>query len=182
MAAVHAHDPNFHTICGIEECPRTYTNFFSFKKHLYRKHRDTLCLMSLPEEQTILDVTVDDYSDDTASPIVTEENERKQSAMFILKAKTIHKVSQLALNGLLDDISTMLTSKIENLQEGIQKFTSSMSKECQESIREMFKVSSPFMGLETQHFQEQYFVDKLGLLVCSLAISFLCQLIRSSTI
>ena len=41
MAAVNAHDPNFHICCGIG-CDRTYTNFYLFKKHLYRRHHESL--------------------------------------------------------------------------------------------------------------------------------------------
>ena len=33
---VHAHDPNFNVVCGIEGCSRNYDNFQSYKRHLYR--------------------------------------------------------------------------------------------------------------------------------------------------
>ena len=28
--------------CGIDYCPQTYTNYKSFRSHVYRKHRDSL--------------------------------------------------------------------------------------------------------------------------------------------
>ena len=39
MASVHAYDPRFFVLCGVDGCTRTYRNFYSFKKHMYRKHR-----------------------------------------------------------------------------------------------------------------------------------------------
>ena len=49
MAAVHAHDPAFHVVCGIAGCARSFTNFYSFKKHLYRKHQDYLDISEVME-------------------------------------------------------------------------------------------------------------------------------------
>ena len=36
---VHAHDPNFNVVCGIEGCTRSYINFMSYRRHLYREHK-----------------------------------------------------------------------------------------------------------------------------------------------
>lgn len=30
MAIIHAHDSNFFIRCGLNDCPRNYTNFYSF--------------------------------------------------------------------------------------------------------------------------------------------------------
>ena len=51
MAAVHSCEPGVHIIFGIEGCSANYTNFFSFKKHVYRKHRpcvDTTLSVPIP--------------------------------------------------------------------------------------------------------------------------------------
>ena len=42
IGAVHSHEANFHIKCDIQGCVRTYTNFFSFKNHVYRNHKDAL--------------------------------------------------------------------------------------------------------------------------------------------
>ena len=49
----HRYDPGLRIRCGIKSCPETYTNFESFRSHVYRKHRDELHLnprASLPED------------------------------------------------------------------------------------------------------------------------------------
>ena len=42
IGTIHSCEPNFSITCGVHSCPRRYSNFFSFKKHLYRKHRAEL--------------------------------------------------------------------------------------------------------------------------------------------
>lgn len=43
VGLVHAHEPSFSITCGISECQSTFSQFQSFRKHVYRKHR---CLVS----------------------------------------------------------------------------------------------------------------------------------------
>ena len=38
IGAVHAHHPGFRVVCGINGCPRTYTNYYSYRKHIWPKH------------------------------------------------------------------------------------------------------------------------------------------------
>ena len=42
MGEIHRYDPNLRIRCGIDCCPQSYTNFNSFRSHVYRKHRDVL--------------------------------------------------------------------------------------------------------------------------------------------
>ncbi|XP_049519397.1 uncharacterized protein LOC125943886 [Dermacentor silvarum] len=39
---VHSAEPNFNVYCGIEGCANKYTNFNSYRSHLYRHHRNLL--------------------------------------------------------------------------------------------------------------------------------------------
>lgn len=39
---IHKHDPGFQIQCGLEQCPKTYKNYDSFRSHVYRKHRSVL--------------------------------------------------------------------------------------------------------------------------------------------
>ena len=42
LGAVHSHDPNFLITCGVCGCVRTYKNYHSFRKHLWRDHREKI--------------------------------------------------------------------------------------------------------------------------------------------
>ena len=118
MAAVHAHDPIFHIYCGIGGCARTYTNFYSFKKHLYRRHRESL-EMAGPFTTTSenpsthtggvgTDETLWDAGDSDVQPELeqgsntfTRFQQKKQMALFLLKTKEVRKFSKLLWRGSL---------------------------------------------------------------------------------
>ena len=36
----------FYVRCQVQDCPYTYTNYHSYKKHFYKKHRDVLGVLS----------------------------------------------------------------------------------------------------------------------------------------
>ena len=39
---IHSHEPNFTVVCGINGCVRSYHQFSSYKKHLYRNDPEVL--------------------------------------------------------------------------------------------------------------------------------------------
>lgn len=62
MGTVHAHDPTLSVRCFVGDCPRVYTNYHSYKKHVYKKHREVLDGLPLQS------------SDDGTSHLVDTEN------------------------------------------------------------------------------------------------------------
>ena len=66
MAAAHTHDPCFFICCRIEKCSRTYYNFYSFKKHVYRKHHENL---EMNVTVTNEDGTTSEYAADEDSEV-----------------------------------------------------------------------------------------------------------------
>ena len=42
LVRYHTSNPNFHGLCGINGCSKTYRNCISFKNHIKRKHADLL--------------------------------------------------------------------------------------------------------------------------------------------
>ncbi|KAH7954539.1 hypothetical protein HPB49_019568 [Dermacentor silvarum] len=49
----HRHEYNFSVTCGVKGCPATYRNFESYRKHLYRQHRNYMELGSAAQVQNI---------------------------------------------------------------------------------------------------------------------------------
>ena len=39
IGRIHRSEPNFHVVCGIEGCSKTFKKFLSFNNHLIRKHK-----------------------------------------------------------------------------------------------------------------------------------------------
>ena len=91
IGSIHAHEHSFHITCGVQGCPRSYSNYHSYKKHMYKKHRDVLELDSddngdrplQPMETCSLEL----YESDTdAAPqsVYSHDDEKRSSALFLM--------------------------------------------------------------------------------------------------
>ena len=99
IRAVHSHDPNFKICCGIS---RIYRNFHSFRRHFYRKHiEDEKFEFESPVQE---DVTFSSLNFDDVD--ISDDN---------LLQPEIYKISQLSLNGLLEDMTMLFQQHIKQL-------------------------------------------------------------------
>ena len=100
MGTVHAHDPTFSVRCSVGDCPRMYRNYHSYKKHVYKKHREVLDGLTLQSRDDSVSPLVD--AENTSPTFYSSEDEicdipnasKASAALFILKLKHVHKVSQ----------------------------------------------------------------------------------------
>lgn len=174
MAAVHAFDPRFSVCCSVDGCSRTYTNFYSFKKHLYRRHRARLDA-AVPHSgaATVNEDSV--FNADCPVSLVEEEvpeklskfEHMKQMALFLLKTKEVSKVSQVALDSLLADFSLLLQRTVEQLHHDVKGCLAAKGL-CIEGLENVFKeetLINPFSQLSTKCLQETFYRDHLHLLV-----------------
>ena len=170
LGTVHAHDAGFHVMCASPDCPQTYNNFHSYKMHLYRKHREIL-LDSVqhadgeddddPAGDTSRDVGSPHLSNNAIAPAVINTRKR-EAALFTLKAKHIHKISQRSLNGVLCDFTTMLQSTVDHLEAEVVAVirTGSVNHQMMQQVHTIFNspvVSDPFAGLTTEYFYNEEF-------------------------
>ena len=180
MGNIHSHESNFFVKCGINSCTRSYTKFYSFKKHLYRKHRRELGCSALSRsiEPRIEDEEIyhyNDYDNETVSPEseceTTEYHNKTAAALFLLKTKEIHKVSQTALDGIIQDISSFIEVITKSMERDIRHcLENNSSISVDSSLSDVFlKYTSlnPFQGLHSKYLQEKYYHDFFGLLVCA---------------
>ena len=89
IGAVHAHEANFQVICGVQGCPRSYSNYHSYKKYMYQKHRDVLEVVNgssaqggegeLTENELAFDGTTDLAL--TSQQAVLQHDDTKPSAL-----------------------------------------------------------------------------------------------------
>ena len=111
IGAVYAHDPNLYIRCGINGCSRVYTVFHSFRRHFYHKHRHVETLGTLGNLSITDEAHFDnDYTEESSVALMSEPSPmdmKRQAALFLLKAKEIHKVSESALDGLIPDLTIL---------------------------------------------------------------------------
>ena len=91
---------------------------------------------------------------------------KKQSALFHLKAKEIHKISQTALDGLIADLTISFNQYYHS--ELKCKFPDLVNEsESQEDFK-------PFQGLYSKYLQEKYFKETFHIVVC-LVLDMTCM-------
>ena len=113
----HSHDPNFLITCGRPGCCKAYKQFSSFKSHIYRNHPELLEETDQANDDDIISDNSDcpcpsadslssmdeSESDDEANEEKMRENMALRNvALFLLKTRECNKLSQTAMNNLMD--------------------------------------------------------------------------------
>ena len=184
VGLVHAHDPHFHVVCGMEGCCRSYSNFLSYKKHLYRKHRMYLdhssvtldSSISLEDRDIAVNVSEDNidifnesaalmHLEDTnmaqsssAQDEHSDSHERNHCALLLLKMKQSYKMSEKAVDEMIEDITSLIQLQLDKAR---QSLLSSIPQEMS-IINECTTFQSPFSGLETKHLRRKYLFENLN--------------------
>lgn len=176
--------------CGIDNCTRTYTKYDSFRKHIQRSHPnvgdptvdetesnlDGDTMDNNISEHSSLDFT---HGGDAEDPMV---DPMKANTLFLLKAKEVHKVSQIALDEMMSDFVEICKRGVENLRAKVDHCLHSNGIE-PSSIPDLPKVftdsslNDPFCGLNSAYRQEQYFTDHLQLVVSKQPSLILCLIV-----
>lgn len=105
---------------------------------------------------------------------MVEHDEKKQSALFLLKAKTVNKVSNTALNDLIGDFSILLESRIQSLQQELACTLSSRGVQLNSELASIIQkpsLTTPFQGLHSEYLRKKFFIEKMGLLVSIVCVS-----------
>lgn len=176
VGAVHSHEAGFFVRCSIQDCPCTYINFHSYKKHLYTKHRDELGLdidtvTEVPDEYLTVAATLNSSisSIDTLEDAFDDEREKKRAAaLFILKAMHVHKVAQSSLSAIMSDFSTMLESVVLQIEKDVITRVGNADPDLKACLKDIFHshyVFDPFCGLYTSQKQNTFFSNEFHLVV-----------------
>ena len=122
----HRFDAGLSIRCGINSCTEQYKNFESFRSHVYRKHREVLVSDSAPIE-TLVDSSLDRVDSETDGDGGEEDVEieqrtqfnddpKRSAALFLVKTREERKVTQTALNGIVQDFQGLWRDAMERLQ------------------------------------------------------------------
>jgi hypothetical protein len=174
IGAVHSHEAGFFLTCGFENCVKTYSNYYSFRRHLKSRHPHILrdgCPSVMPgqndQHEEIIDINLEDVSaeEEIISPQTSSSISMRNSALFILKLKEIHKVSQSAVNDIIQEITAFTQQGIEEIKF---KLFSTLSDMPNPGVDEIFLnslLNDPFIGLTSEYLQNKYFEENLKLVV-----------------
>ena len=135
----HQQDDNFHTVCRVPGCLRSYTSFEGYKTHLRRWHKDEMNTVinevqqpiqppPLPPPQDDLEIPCNppvDLAPPEQPPIpcpdrydaFTEEAATRLNASYLLNLKETHKLTQRTV----DDIVVGTTRVVQNSMELLKR-------------------------------------------------------------
>lgn len=109
------------------------------------------------------DSRTDDYE---FTNTVQSEDFVHNSALFTLKAREVHELSQCALNNILLDISVLNNLGLLALKEKVLEVltTNGVKVSKVEGLDDVFKknyLTDPFSGLTTEYLQNKYYKESL---------------------
>ena len=94
--------------------------------------------------------------------------QKQSSALFILKMKETHRLSQVAVDDIVEGSRDVFNHAVGRLHAGVRSKLGGLGID-ETTVEDVFSsLNDPFKGLETQHLQEKCFKEDLNLVVCSL--------------
>lgn len=96
------------------------------------------------------------------------------AALFLLKAKEGHRVSQCALDGLVGDFSELLSATVSSVGNAVRECIkdSGIDSVTMTKIDGNQKYQMPFEGLQTAYMQQKYYAEFFNLVVSCNIINF----------
>ena len=178
---------------------RTFQNFTSFRNHLYmyHSHDPSLCNDSEAEESGHTNHEVSTVDDDISDPIgangelndgdinyvSTVDNAsalQRSSALLLMGLKERHKLIQVALQGVVQGVTSLVQSRMDLLYDHIrdQLTSAGVPMSTIDSLAPTFDedgiFSRPFHGLETQHQQLTFYRENFSFIVSEMKLCMSC--------
>ena len=199
IRSVHSGDENFFIICGINQCGSKYNKCASFVTHIYRQHRDVLCIET-PSSSTcppsiVSDITEVLSSNSTLdleciyenSPGRTalqhavdqilekdEEVQEKKEALFILNLKEVRGLSEAAVDHILGETSKMFRHSLGRIEAGVNDRLAKNGVDPNDlpDLQNFFSsVKYPFQHLHSTYLQEKFYHQEFGCIVSGCCIT-----------
>ena len=184
----HSSDPDFHALCGINGCTRTYKKYVSFRNHVKIKHKDVLLaerdrvdteqengISSESEVEFDMNDSENLYDDANHLPqfdfLQATDEIRRTSALHLLKMKDRDRVSQTAIDSFVDNTTSIVRTSMDVLKRGLMNRldTAGIDFNAVPGLSELFQEDSlamnPFSGLREEAQQCQYYKDHFNLVV-----------------
>ena len=196
IGSVHAWEPRFRLTCGIEGCMRKYKSYRCYRDHTFSKHSELLPAAddSTSTDEPLLQDSEHVYSIEgspnpsESTDVLTNRPKTYNKALFLLKLKEERRLPQVAVDGLIGDISILLDEEILSLKQNVIQYMQEghVSAELISKVNEEFteRVYSPFEGLQTAFFQKKYFINHFNLVVCTMYMLLfpycICDIIGTS--
>ena len=176
----HSHQPNFSITCGVRGCMRSFHNYITFRNHLYMYHScDSNLSNDTSGERGNQSSDGGDESDeeedeqehehgtgDASNSLAVRDTTtvlQESSALFLMGLKEKHKLTQVAMEGIIEGVTSLVQSRMDLLYADIssQLTSAGIPRSTIEGLRAAFDENGmycrPFHGLETHHQQLKFY-------------------------
>ena len=165
---VHSHDPGFNIQCSHPGCSRTFTNFRTYQNHILT-HRDLLPQGN--EENETCSIEPQSPVASSSSPLVeiSRDDVKSFAAKWILKTRETRNLTRSAMQGIIEDTSSLMNFACSTLETKIRAklSASNVDSEIISSLSEIFRgpIMKPFDGIASFYQQLQYCRQHFNLVV-----------------
>ena len=143
----HSHDPSFTITCGLDGCLRTFCNFKVFRNHAYALHgANTISINQRGNESgegsDYNEVSTEDSADRSENTVcesgISLEQLQKLSGTFLLGTKEKYKLSQVALQGIIEGVTSLMQGRLCALHAQICDILSASRISMKEDIDSLY--------------------------------------------
>lgn len=177
VGRVHSNDPGFHIVCGINECPRTFKKYYSFRKHVRRCHKDALTQTNITIQSEVdEDPEEEGINESNESALEPAEKRIRSSALFLLKAKEIDRINQNSLESIIGGVTTIVEETLDEVKARIRR-CSFLTDDSQRQLAEIINdpgLRNPFLSFHSE-FRQRSQYKRLFNLVVSVEYTYTCS-------
>lgn len=172
----HRHDANFFARCSVRGCGASYRKLEGFRSHIRRHHKDVIIPSDFADgivdpEEWRGDELVQGHNESQDVHENAEMDFQKQNALFLVKMKEVHQLTEIATTTLLSDTTSLVQRSIERVEDKVKDCLKNAGIVFEDipGMKDIFlpdsEITNPFTGLQTKTEQKQYFKDHFGLVV-----------------
>lgn len=166
---IHSHQPGFQLTCGIAGCIRTFKNFRTFRDHVSTFNSQDPNASNTVPPSIHEDDNGDSYEGDDHNSLSHENTDdqakclQKSSALFLMGLKEKYKLTQVALQGVIEGATSLTQCRLDALRSQItstlldEGVSSAIISKLDACLSEDGEFGRPFLGLETQHQQMKFY-------------------------
>ena len=113
----HRNDPNFHCLCGVDGCTRTFKRYYSWRKHLAQKHDDSFTEDDDPMinmEHGNLDQNGDELIEENV------EDPTRSAALYILSIQENCSLPKSTVTSIISNTKTILQETLSSVQTQVK--------------------------------------------------------------
>ena len=182
IGRIHRNEPNFHVVCGLNGCAKTYKNFWSFRNHLIRKHGIVTAKEGIGgnrqdlnqdhnEEDVINEIGVQIEAEGQEDNFDREIDLSKTNALCILKFKETTRVPQTVVDSFVDNATQVTRASVDFLRSGVTNCLQKAGIDINtvHGLNELFdednSIANPFKDIYKEPLQYRYYKDEFNLVV-----------------